>query len=69
MRDYSTEADARIVIDDLLRQAGWNPADKSQVLTEAEARRIADSLGFLGKLQATFAEGHYSETPPAHPTA
>lgn len=34
MKDYSTEADARIVIDDLLRQAGWDPADKSQVLTE-----------------------------------
>ena len=33
MKDYSTEADARIVIDDLLRQAGWDPADKSQVLT------------------------------------
>ncbi len=38
MRDYSTEADARIVIDDLLRQAGWNPADKSQVLTEVSIR-------------------------------
>lgn len=34
MKDYQTEADARIVIDDLLRQAGWDPADKSQVLTE-----------------------------------
>jgi len=34
VKDYSTEADARIVIDDLLRQAGWDPADKSQVLTE-----------------------------------
>jgi len=34
VRDFSTEADARIVIDDLLRQAGWDPADKSQVLTE-----------------------------------
>ena len=34
MKDHSTEADARIVIDDLLRQAGWDPADKSQVLTE-----------------------------------
>jgi type I restriction enzyme R subunit len=27
------ETDARIVIDGLLRQAGWDPADKSQVLT------------------------------------
>ena len=28
------ESDARILIDDQLRQAGWDPADKSQVLTE-----------------------------------
>ena len=34
MKDHSTEADARIVIDELLRQAGWDPADKSQVSTE-----------------------------------
>jgi len=30
----ATEADARIVIDDLLRRAGWDPRDKSQVATE-----------------------------------
>lgn len=30
----TNEADARILIDDQLRAAGWNPADKSQVLTE-----------------------------------
>ena len=30
----TTEMDARILIDDLLRQADWNPADKTQVLTE-----------------------------------
>lgn len=29
-----SEADARIVIDRLLREAGWNPEDKSQVRTE-----------------------------------
>lgn len=34
MGDYTKETDARIIIDDLLKQAGWNPADKSQVLTE-----------------------------------
>lgn len=34
MKDYTTEADARIIIDDMLRQAGWDPADKSQVRTE-----------------------------------
>ena len=34
MKDHQTEADARILIDDLLEQASWDPADKSQVLTE-----------------------------------
>ena len=38
MRNHSTEADARIMVDDLLRQAGWDPADKSQVLTEVSMR-------------------------------
>ena len=38
MIDHSTEADARIVVDELLRQAGWDPADKSQVLTEVSIR-------------------------------
>jgi len=28
------ETDARILIDDLLRQVGWDPADKAQVVTE-----------------------------------
>lgn len=30
----SKESDARIIVDDLLRNAGWNPADKNQVMTE-----------------------------------
>src|ERR1700730_8561452 len=34
MTDHTTEADARIIIDDRLKQAGWDPSDKSQVLTE-----------------------------------
>ena len=38
MRNHSTEADARIMVDDLLRQTGWDPADKSQVLTEVSIR-------------------------------
>jgi type I restriction enzyme R subunit len=42
--DRSTEADARIIIDDLLRQAGWDPTDKSQVLTEVPIRDIAGSI-------------------------
>lgn len=37
MNDSRKEADARIIIDDLLREAGWDPADKSQVRTELKA--------------------------------
>lgn len=33
-KKHTTEADARIIIDDLLRKSGWDPLDKSQVLTE-----------------------------------
>ncbi len=33
----TTEADARIVIDDLLRQADWDPTDNDQVKTEVVA--------------------------------
>ena len=36
MKAQSKETDARILIDDQLRVAGWNPADKSQVLTEVK---------------------------------
>jgi len=52
LRDFSTEADARIIIDDLLRQAGWDPADKSQVLTEfsvsGQHGRVDDPLSEYG---------------------
>ena len=41
MTTRHTEADARIAIDDRLRQAGWDPLDKSMVGTEVQA---ADSL-------------------------
>lgn len=36
MNAQTKETDARILIDDQLRAAGWNPADKSQVLTEVK---------------------------------
>ncbi len=52
MTQGRTEADARIVIDDALRAAGWDPADKSQVGTEvvvhrrhAGAERVAEVEG------------------------
>lgn len=51
MKNHSTEADARIVIDDLLRLAGWDPADKSQVLTEYSAYgRDRFKSGFVGDI-------------------
>lgn len=34
MTPSGSEADARIAIDDLLRAAGWDPRDKSQIGTE-----------------------------------
>ena len=41
MSDYSKETDARILIDEMLRQAQWDPADKSQVLTEVSVHDTA----------------------------
>ncbi len=35
MGNYDTEVDVRILTDALLRQAGWDPAERSQVRTEA----------------------------------
>ena len=44
-KSYETEADARILIDGMLRAAGWDPSDKSQVLTEhAQEGSRADYL-------------------------
>ena len=37
MNQHESEADARIRIDELLRQADWDPADKSTVGTEIHA--------------------------------
>ena len=44
MARHDTEADARILIDALLRQAGWDPADKSQVRTEVSVASNAAAL-------------------------
>lgn len=42
------ESDARIIIDDLLRKAGWDPADKSMVLTEVTVKG-SGGAGFAGE--------------------
>jgi len=45
--NYTTEADSRILVDDILRHAGWDPSDKSQVLTEVTIKdtglRVSES--------------------------
>ena len=45
VKDFSKETDARIIIDDLLRQANWDPADKSQILTEVSVRDLQGRIG------------------------
>ena len=47
----TSEADARIIIDEMLRKAGWDPPDKSQVLTEhpSSAAGRADYLLLDGR--------------------
>jgi len=47
----TSEADARILIDDQLRAAGWNPADKSQVRTEVPVAPYA-GVAHQGDCQA-----------------
>jgi len=49
MSTHATEADARILIDDLLREALWDPADKSQVLTEVHIQSAIEMV--VGKSQ------------------
>lgn len=49
---HESEADARIAIDDLLRQAGWDPADKSMVRTEVHATRLPASEGLVDRSHA-----------------
>jgi len=52
MKSHTTEADARILIDALLREALWNPADKSEVLTEVHIQQAKALAG----IQQTFGE-------------
>ncbi|MFC1452956.1 DEAD/DEAH box helicase family protein [Verrucomicrobiota bacterium] len=38
--DYTKETDARILIDEQLRRAGWDPSNKAEVLTEVTIRDV-----------------------------
>jgi type I restriction enzyme R subunit len=55
MKDFTKETDARIVIDDLLHKAGWDSADKSQVLTEftVHFHAVAESRAQYGPSKMT----------------
>jgi type I restriction enzyme R subunit len=55
---YESEADARIAIDDLLRQAGWDPADKSMVRTEVYATGVGTDEGIVDESHARPYESH-----------
>ena len=58
MTKNTSEADARILIDESLRQAGWDPSDKSQVLTE---QTIYGSKGSESKIAADSAIKEHSD--------
>jgi type I restriction enzyme, R subunit len=53
-----SEADARIVIDGLLRAAGWDPRDKSQVGTEVPAVASDEQPSVSARLDARPFETH-----------
>lgn len=58
MTRHETEADARISIDALLREAGWDPVDKSMVRTEVQATPASDTGGFADRTHARPFETH-----------
>lgn len=57
MTQSSSEADARIIIDEQLCAAGWNPADKSQVRTEVLVRVPQVTRGVLRAAEPQAAYG------------
>jgi len=58
MTRHESEADARIAIGHLLRQAGWDPEDRSMVGTEVQATREGTDTGLVGRPQARPFERH-----------
>ena len=58
MTPRGNEVDARIAIDDRLRAAGWDPADKSQVGTEVVAAPAAPGTSLVDRSHARPFERH-----------
>jgi len=42
--DYTKETDARILIDEQLRQAGWDPSNKAEVMTEVTIHDVVKDV-------------------------
>ena len=61
MTTHTTEADARIEVDDLLRSCGWEPKDKSQIRTEVTIAPFVSTA--VGASQPSVAFGNDVETP------
>ena len=58
MNRRENEADARIAIDGLLEQSGWDPADKSMVGTEVQAASSPGRAGIVDRVGAKPFETH-----------
>ena len=52
MNRHERETDARIAIDELLQQSGWNPADKSMVGIEVQVTNSQSAVGLVDRSQA-----------------
>ena len=64
MSAQTTEADARILIDDLLKESLWDPADKSQVLTEVYVQQAKETV-FAGLTTSEPESDYEHEGKPA----
>ena len=58
MSPRESEADARIVVNESLRQAGWDPADKSMVGTEVQSPQPPETAELVDRSHARPFEKH-----------
>ena len=58
MTSHSTETDARIVIDERLRQAGWDPSNRAMVRTEVATKPADTRSGMVDRSRARPFETH-----------
>ena len=58
MNRHERETDARIAIDELLQQSGWNPTDKSMVGIEVPVTSSQSAVGLVDRSQARTFQVH-----------